>query len=170
MKTENLKKLAEVIIDEANGYTPSIEDYYKALDFEDAEKLDDFFQELDEHLFDDEWIVLPSAEWLDIWAGEFREVKAKHQPVEFHYENGKQIVEKYEEDRWTPFIEEHKDHIESIVAWYSYNSEKFNHNLLTIFKDYIDMKKVAKEVWCDACDSQTEEEVYEQLMNGEPIY
>lgn len=167
MKTENLKKLAEVIIDEAD-YTPSIKEYYKVLDYEDAEKLDDMFYELDETIFDDEWYCPPSCEFLDIWAGEFAKVKEEHKPTEFHFENGKQIVHKYEEEYWTPFIEEHKESIESVVWYYAEHHEQFDNNLLEIFKDYIDLKKVAEGI-CNDCGLD-EDEVLEQIKNGEAIY
>lgn len=172
MKTENLKKLAEIIVseNEENYDSHRIDDYYKVLDYEDTKQLDDMFYELDQTMDEDPWYITPSAQYLDIWAGEFAEVVKNHKPTEFHFENGKQIVHKYEEEYWTPFIEEHKEDIEGLVAFYCWNSDKFHNNLLTIFKDYVDMKKVANDVWRDAVDSETDEEVYEQLMNGKVIY
>ena len=171
MKKENLKKLAEIIVSEAAeakyDTTPSIENYYRVLDYEDADQLDEFFDELDDNLWNDEWYIAPSAEYIDIWAGEFAEVISKNKPVEFHYENGKEIVDAYEKDRWTPFIEEHKKDIEDIVSYYAWNSEKFSNNLLEIFKDYIDMKRVTEEVYQTVGPDMEEEELFEQLNNGE---
>ena len=173
MKTENLKKLAEIIVSEAAeakyDTTPSIGNYYKVLDYEDAKQLDKFFDELDDNLWNDEWYISPSAEYIDIWAGKFADVVEEHKPVEFHYENGKQIVDKYEEDCWTPFIDEHKKDIEDIVSYYAWNSEKFGNNLLEIFKDYIDMKRVTEEVYQTVGPDMEEEELLEQFNNGEAL-
>ena len=171
MKTENLKKLAEIIVSEAAeaewDTTPSIEDYYKVLDYEDAEQLDKFFDELIEYPWDDECYNCPSAQYIDIWAGKFAEVVKNNKVVEEHWVDGKQVVDKYEKDRWTPFIDEHKKDIEGIVAFYAYNSQRFSNNLLSIFKDYVDMNKIASMVNNDCGTDYEDEELAEQFNNGE---
>ena len=169
MKTENLKKLAEIIVseNEENYDGNSIADYYKVLDYEDAVKLDDMFYELDNTMDEDENYIVPSAQFMDIWAGEFADVVKKNKPIWTHYENGKEIVDKYEKDLDTPFIEEHKKDIQDLVGYYAWNSERFHNNLLTIFKDYIDMNKVVDDVIETCMLDMDEEELLEQFNNGE---
>ena len=189
MKQENLVKLAEIIIseelEEYNGtkYIDSsdirMDNYYKLIDFDEALELDrlleqkavEYTGDKDYSLWDDEWYVPASDQWLEIWAKQFVEAYKSGEIYSYSWCNGKETKVTEFEHMIETFVKPNKKEIESIVAMSLVYSEKYD-NLFNIFRDYINCKKVAKDVWDmnGGFDGRSFETFYKHLLETEEIY